>query len=70
MHGTNLTKGSKRWKMNSTGSKKKLLGTQDDSVTTMMCQLLKQQSEWNGIPTTQWNSTILRQSSTKLSRRE
>ena len=56
--------------MNSTGSKKKLLGTQDDSVTTMMCQLLKQQSEWNGIPTTQWNSTILRQSSTKLSRRE
>ena len=51
-------------------SKKKLLGTQDDSVTTMMCQLLKQQSEWNGIPTTQWNSTILRQSSTKLSRRE
>ena len=51
-------------------SKKKLLRTQDDSVSTMMCQLLKQQSEWNGIPTTQWNSTILWQSSTKLLRRE
>ena len=47
MHGKNWIKGLKRRKTNPTKKKTssmKLLGAQDDSISEMLCQLLKQQS--------------------------